>query len=53
MICQQCQHSTAQHRSTELPSILGAYTVRKNSRSPEAAHAQRCFVLTPNQTEKR
>jgi len=40
MICLQCQHSTAQHRSTELLSIPDAYTVRKNSRSPEAARAQ-------------
>jgi hypothetical protein len=52
-VCLQCQHSMAQHRSSELTSIAGVYTVRKNSRSPEAAPAQCYFVLPPNQLEKR
>jgi len=52
MICLQRQHSMAQHRRTELTSIPGVYTVRKNSRSPEAAHAQCYFVVAPNQAGK-
>jgi hypothetical protein len=53
LICLQCHHSVAQHRRAELTSIPGLYTVGKNSRSLEAAPAQRYFVLAPNQTEKR
>src|SRR6267143_1898891 len=47
LICLQCHH-----RRAELTSIPGLYAVRKNSRSPEPAHAQCCFVLAPNQTGK-
>jgi hypothetical protein len=53
MICLQCQRSMPQHRRAELTSIPGLYTVRKNSRSPEAAPVQCYFVLAPNQLEKR
>jgi len=53
MICLQCHHLMVQHRKAGLTSIPGLYTVRKNSRSPEAAPAQCCFVLAPNQLEKR
>ena len=40
--------ATSQLRTAVNP---GVYTVRKNYRSPDAAHAQCCFVLTPNQTQ--